>query len=235
MVFKKNNPGCSAGGGCGCKPCCADGWDYVRAALSLAEATFYGLDVLTYPLSGTILKSVAIDELDPGGGYQCSIGAPFLTDVLEDSTNASFYGGVPKRCPLFSYVVGGTTYYRYSACNAILGAECTFPGFLVSMGVRCLYSMDYTATADPRSSFVSAGYTYANLGTYESWTRSTHANNMNYDFIVNRSVGGKIFDISAGYSGASSNTADYMSYFPSSVIAEPVFNPGGLKVEFNLS
>lgn len=233
--MKKNTPGCDTVD-C-CRPCCAEVWQYVWSVYSLAEATFYGLDVLTYPLSGTILRSLALGEIDPGGGYQCQLDSQVIPTfkLFEDSTNASFYGGVPKRCPMFSFVSGGITYYRYSACNAILGGECYFPGVYIAMGVQCAYSMDYTATSDPRASFVSAGYTYSSHVGYESWTRSSHSNNMNYDYIVNRSVGGKIFDLFAGYSGGSGNTADYMSFFPSSVIAEPVFNPGGLKVEFNLS
>lgn len=233
--MKQNTPGCATVD-C-CRPCCADVWAYVYGVYSLAEATFHGLDIITDPFTGPVLRSLALGEIDPGGGYQCQLDSQVIPTFkpYEDSTNASFYGGVPKRCPLFTTVLGGITYYRYSMCDVGLGGECTFPGVSISMDVRCLYSMDYTATSDPRADFVSAGYVYANLGSYESWTRSSHANNMNYDFIVNRSVGGKIFDITAGYSGFSTNTADYMSYFPSSVIAEPVFNPGGLKVEFNLS
>lgn len=211
-------------------PCCVDVWDYVRAAYTAADATFYGLDVLTFPLTGTVVRHSDIAEI-VDGDYQCTV----VFSPVEDSTNGAFYSGVPKRIPIYSYVLGGVTYYRYSDCIVQVGFSACFPTPGIAMGVSVRYRMDYTATSDPRSSFVSAGYVYSNNGSYESWDRSTHANNMNFDIIRNFSIGGKVFEFWAGLSMGKTNTADFMSGFPSSVIAEPVFNPGGLKIEFDLT
>lgn len=239
MVFKKNNPGCGAGGDCDCvsRPCCSDVWDNVRSDYSTVTATLNGTTGDWAPSNPMVATGSFVESIGspPLVFYQCVTGAinqePYETHSPPPAPYREWaYEGTvdPDTGIAQKYYADGICSIEVLACN---------PSPQLKVFARLRYS--WIPASNPTTALTGAGYsldaTYIPPLGY-SWDRYVQTSGFFTDeIILDTGSGTYQMWLTVTYQRILTNLADMITVIPNPLTLAPAYNPHPMSLQIDFA
>lgn len=231
MVFKKNNPGCGAGGGCGCdsRPCCCAVWDYIRSDYSTLTLTLNGTTSPTAPGDPMTDTTSFVESTGspPFLFYQCSIGLgidePYDTPPITPPYRVGY--DPPEDGP------GGTLIYSRGTVGLTVMDCIPTPELYVVAKLH----YNWWPGSSPLSTLTSAGYVL-DAGYSDSLGRDRYYQTSGFftDEVLYLPANHQCW-ITVTYERTLTVLADMITALPNPLTLSPAFNPHPMSLVVDFS